>query len=211
MRKSWIFAFSLGLAAVGIRAAEQAPPVTPQPGNDGPGIPRSGPEGDPAPQPGKTVRVVGVRTLYREVTTPDGKVLKEPYQAVVYSDREAPTKPEEIAALREELNALNQKRVERLKPAALLEELEQERARAHSQEGWDKLQAIRKQLDEIAVQYEGTASGTAAVEAINLISNAGSQPQPQPGPRINLLPREPQINLILPGRDSAGREPLPKD
>lgn len=174
MRMSWIFAFSLGLAAVGIRAAEQAPPAYSRATTVWQFLTQRRREA-PSPQPSKAARLVGARTLYRDVTTPDGKVIKEPYQVMAYSEPETPTNPEEIAAIRAELTKLYQKRIDSLKPDVLLEELDQQQTLVHSEEGWGKLQEVRKQLDEIAVKYEGIPSGAAAAEAIKLISNGGMQ------------------------------------
>ena len=139
MRNSWSVAVVIGLAAVGIGAAEPAKEAAPQPERNPAASPAAQSEATAGPGAVKPRHEIARRTAYRDVTMADGRVVKQPYAEVVYSDREVPTDQDEITSLREELKRLNQKRIDSLNPAALLEELDQERARAHSQEGWDKL------------------------------------------------------------------------
>lgn len=167
-----------------------------------------------------TERVAVQKVEYEDVVN-NGVVTKRPVIKTTYEDRPVivyatsavptPTSDAELEALRSELKALRERKVDTLDAATLAREVQRERESARADDAWKKLQKIRKELAELEGQYPGTpAAGFArtAQQVIPIEPSGVLMPtsHTSPGPNHSLPGSAP---VPIPANSSSPPTPRP--
>jgi hypothetical protein len=70
-----------------------------------------------------------------------------------------PTAPEEIQKLRDELKAFRQQQIDALEVETLVRQVYEEREAAREKEAWEKLEEVRRTLEALENEFDGTKAG----------------------------------------------------
>jgi len=118
-----------------------------------------------------------------------------------------PTSPEEIQKLRDELKAFRQQQIDALEVENLVRQVYEEREATREKEAWAKLENVRKALEALENEYDGTKAGEVARQLQGQIPD--SLKSAFPSPTYDAPQPTPADSILRPiPRDSVQVRPL---